>query len=75
MCQFSGKTDNFHFFGPNLSKNEFWGWNFKNLWIQKKFGLGISTSKTPFFSAIFGEIAQLRAIVRYFSSNDVERAM
>ena len=27
MCQFSDKTDNFDFFGPNLSKNGFWGWN------------------------------------------------
>ena len=31
MCQFSGKTDNFDFFGPNLHKNGFWGPNFKNL--------------------------------------------
>ena len=29
-CQFSGKTDNFDCFDPNLPKNEFWGWNFKN---------------------------------------------
>ena len=27
--QFSDKTDNFEFLGPNLPKNEFWGWNFK----------------------------------------------
>ena len=31
MCQFSGKTDNFDFFGPNLPKNGFWGQNFENL--------------------------------------------
>ena len=31
MCQFSDKTDNFDFFGPNLSKNGFWGSNFKKL--------------------------------------------
>ena len=31
MCQFSGKTSNFNFFDPNLPKNGFWGWNFKNL--------------------------------------------
>ena len=31
MCQFSDKTDNFGFFCPNLPKNEFWAWNFKNL--------------------------------------------
>ena len=31
MHQFSDKTDNFEFLGPNLPKNEFWGRNFKNL--------------------------------------------
>ena len=31
MCQFSGKMDNFDFFGPNLPKNGFWDRNFKNL--------------------------------------------
>ena len=31
MCQFSGKTDNFDFFGSNLPKNGFWGSNFKKL--------------------------------------------
>ena len=31
MCQFSGKTDNFNFFGPKLSKNWFWARNFKNV--------------------------------------------
>ena len=31
MCQFSPKLDNFDFFSPNLPKNDFWGWNFKNL--------------------------------------------
>ena len=31
VCQFSDKTNNFDFFGPNLSKNGFWGQNFENL--------------------------------------------
>ena len=31
MCQFSGKTDNFNFFGPNLPKNGLWVLNFKKL--------------------------------------------
>ena len=31
MCQFSGKTDNFDFFGPNSPKNGFWGRNFEKL--------------------------------------------
>ena len=30
-CQFSSKTDNFYFFGPNLPKNEFWDQNSKSL--------------------------------------------
>ena len=29
--QFSDKTDNFEFLGPNLPKNEFWGRSFKSL--------------------------------------------
>ena len=31
VCQFSGKIDNFDFFGTNLAKNKFWGRNFENL--------------------------------------------
>ena len=31
MYQFSDKTDNFDFLGPNLPKSEFWRRNFKNL--------------------------------------------
>ena len=31
MCEFSGKTNNFDFFGPNLPKNGFWDPNFKKL--------------------------------------------
>ena len=31
MCQFSDKTNDFVFFGSNLSKNGFLDWNFKNL--------------------------------------------
>ena len=30
-CQFSGKTNNFDFFDPNLPKNGLWGQNIKNL--------------------------------------------
>ena len=29
-CQFSGKTENFGFFNPNLPINDMWGQNFKN---------------------------------------------
>ena len=31
MCQFSEKTYNFDFLGPNLQKNGFWDRNFRNL--------------------------------------------
>ena len=31
MYQFSDKMDNFEILGPNLTKNVFWGRNFKNL--------------------------------------------
>ena len=36
MCQFSGKTNNFDFFGPNLAKNGFWDPNFKKLSLDLK---------------------------------------
>ena len=36
MYQFSDKTDNFDFLGPNLPKNEFWCQNFKNLSLDLK---------------------------------------
>ena len=35
-CQFSGKTDIFDFFGPDLPKNEFRGQNFENLSLDLK---------------------------------------
>ena len=34
MYQFSHKTDNFEFLGPNLPKNGFWSQNFKNLTLD-----------------------------------------
>ena len=34
--QFSDKTDNFEFLGPNLPKNRFWGQNFKNLSLDSE---------------------------------------
>ena len=36
MCEFSGKTNNFDFYGPNLPKNGFWAWNFKNLSLDSE---------------------------------------
>ena len=36
MYEFSGKTNNFDFFDPNLPKNEFLGRNFKNLSLDSE---------------------------------------
>ena len=36
MYQFSGKTDNFDFFGPNSPKNEFWGRIFEILSLDSE---------------------------------------
>ena len=36
VYQFSDKTDNFEFSGPNLPKNEFWGRNFKKLSLDSE---------------------------------------
>ena len=63
MRQFSDKTNNFEFLGPNLPKNGIWGRNFKNLILdilcvpilRQNGQLLIVQSK-------FGEIAKLRAI-------------
>ena len=43
MYQFSDKTDNFEFLGPNLPKNEFWGWKF-----------GLNLGKLPNYVQYFG---------------------
>ena len=78
VCQCSGKTVNFDFFGPNLTKNGFWGQNF-----NFKSGFGISTSKIPcvpifwqngqiwIFRPKFGEIAQLHAIFGSYNVDSV----
>ena len=36
MHQFSKKTNNFEFLGPNLPKNWFWGRKFKNLILDSE---------------------------------------
>ena len=36
MYEFSDKTNNFEFLGPNLTKNGFWDQNFKNLSLDSK---------------------------------------
>ena len=36
MHQFSDKTNNFEFLGPNFPKNRFWGQNFKNISLDSE---------------------------------------
>ena len=36
VFQFSDRTDNFDFFGPNLPKKEFLGWKFRKLMLEKE---------------------------------------
>ena len=36
MYQFSDKTGNFEFLGPNLPKNELWDQHFKNLSLDSE---------------------------------------
>ena len=72
MYQFSDKTDNFKFLGPNLPKNGFWGRNFKNLSLD-------SESTPPIYHVcqfsvkFFGlNLGKLPNYVQYFGSNIVE---
>ena len=50
------KTNNFEFLGPNLLKNGFWGWNFKNWSLDL---VGMNTSN----------LRKLPNYVQYFDSN------
>ena len=78
LCvQFSGKMDNFHFFGPNLPKNGFWDQNFKNLTVDLESAplkyqvcqFSGKTDKPEFFHLTFGKLPNY---MRYFGSNNVE---
>ena len=73
MCQFSDKKDNFEFLGLTLSKNGFWGRNFKSLSLDlesapPKYHVGqfsIKMDNFYFFWTKFGEIVLLRAIISF----------
>ena len=47
MCQSSGKTNNFDFFGPNLLKNGFWDPNLKKL------GPDLESAPPSFITGLF----------------------
>ena len=74
--QFSGKTDNFDFFGPNLPKNGFWGRDFKNLSPDSESALPrYHVYQFPVKTDIyfFGlNLGKLPNYVPYFGSNIVE---
>ena len=77
VCQFSGKTDNFDFFGPNLTKNEFWGWIFKNLSPDSesslpKYHVYWFSGKTDKFEFFALNLGKLPNYVQYFGSHNVE---
>ena len=77
VCQFSGKTNKFDFFVPNLPRNGFWGHNFKNLSLD-------SESAPPIYHVcqflfkmdnfeFFGQsLGKLPNCLRFFISNNLE---
>ena len=77
MCQFSGKTDKFDFFGPNLRKNGSWGRSFKKLSLHSKSAppgyhvcqFSVKMDSFKFFGLNLGKLPNY---VRYFGSNNVE---
>ena len=77
MCRFSGKTDNFDFFGPNLPRNKFWDRNFKNPSLDSESApakyyvdqFSIKTNNFEFFGLNLGKLPDY---VQCFGSNDVE---
>ena len=77
MCQFSVKTDNFDLFGPNLPKNEFWSWNFKNLSsdlvsVPPNYHMSQFSGKTDNFEFYSLNLGKLPNYVQYFGSYNVE---
>ena len=79
MCQFSNKTDNFDFFGPNLPKNGLWGRKFKNLSSDlesapPRYDVYQFSVEMDNFELLGLNLGKLPNYVQYFGSNNVERA-
>ena len=77
MCQFSGKTDNFDFFGLNLPKKEFRGPNFKILSVDSEPAPPLYhecqfLGKTNIFEFFGLNLGKLPNYVRYFGFYKVE---
>ena len=69
--------DNFHFFGPNLPKNRFWGWNFKNLSVDlesasPRYHVCQFSGKTNNFEFLHLNFGKLPNCMWYLGSNNVE---
>ena len=76
MSQFSGKTDNFEFFSPNLPKNRFWGKNFENLSLDlesahPRYQLCQWSGKADNFQFVGLNLRKLPNYVRYFGFDNV----
>ena len=77
MWQFSGKTENFDYFGPNIPKNVFWNQNFKNLGsdsesVPPRFCTCQFLVKADNFEIFSLNFGKLSIKMRCFSSNTVE---
>ena len=75
MCQFSGKTSNFEYLGPNLPKNGFWGRNLKNLCLGSappRYHVRQFSVKMDKFEFFGLNLEKLPNYVQYFGWNIVE---
>ena len=78
VCQISDKTNNFDFLNPNLPKNGFWGWNFKNLSLDSESApprcqacqYSVKMDNFKFFGLNLGKLPDY--YMRYFGSYIVE---
>ena len=77
VCKRLDKTNNFDFLGPNLPKNGFWGWNFKNLSLDSEsappiyhvYQFSVKMDNFRFFGLNLGKFPNY---VQCFGSNIVE---
>ena len=77
MCQFLYKTDNFDFFGPNLPRNGFLGWNLENRSLYSesappRYHVTQFSVKMYNFEFFGLNVGKLPNYVQYFGSNIVE---
>ena len=77
ICHFSGKVNNFDFFGPNLPKNKFWGCNFKILSPDSesappRYPMCQLSVKIDNFEFLGLNLGKLLNYMRYFGFNNVE---